>query len=626
MDCFLWSFLLDFFNFIMDDLYICLAVSLNLRGDFMAGVKFTLDNDGSIGSHLPKNGTAEVRNGKIIVTDPDAGGNMAKISDRSGVELFIDEVKVMGSTAVSENSNIRAVIHNREPERKADIHVADDKMSASIKVYYNDGEKYRLKDQAPSNEIVIDVVSDGTIQCPRFTLDEVIEVLKSKGIVYGIEKEKLNSVILESSKSHDIIAKGLKPVDGGDDRVEAKFDGEKKYDEINGRIDFYSIGRVVSVEPDTVVAEKIPGSEGVAGIDVFGNEVPPKPGKKIDMLAGQGIRLSEDGLKAYSKIKGRPDIKWNTVSVYEVYKVSSDVDISTGNIDFTGDIVINGNITDGMKVKCGNNLLLYGSITGSRIYAGYDVSIKKNAIGSSIRAGRFDFTKCSMIDCLEPIKQNLESIFYATDMLKDTGKVPKTYKDGQIIKILLDTKFKNITENIDKLRSLLFNNKDQFNMGILELGARLVKYFTGNGPLLIEDYLELKDLADEVEKHMDILKNSLTHPSDIEVSYVQSSILSTSGDIIIKGRGCYNSRLSCKGSVIFQKPGSVMRGGVINAFKDIRINELGSPGGAYTVVETGKDAVVTCEIAYANSVIKIGNLSTKLTSSFKKLKAYQDRG
>jgi hypothetical protein len=69
-----------------------------------------------------------------------------------------------------------------------------------------------------------------------------------------------------------------------------------------------------------------------------------------------------------------------------------------------------------------------------------------------------------------------------------------------------------------------------------------------------------------------------------------------------------------------------MRGGSISADGDVKIFELGSLGGASTVVSTGKEYTIICEVAHTNSVVKVGNMSNKIDASCKKLKAYLYKG
>lgn len=161
---------------------------------------------------------------------------------------------------------------------------------------------------------------------------------------------------------------------------------------------------------------------------------------------------------------------------------------------------------------------------------------------------------------------------------------------------------------------------------MIDVGARLIKHFIGNGPLLIESQNDLVVFKEMVIEQIETLKSQLKRPSHISVNYIQNSSLSTSGNIIVTGKGCYNSALNCKGSVIFEKPGSVMRGGTINAEGGVKIYELGSPSGAHTLVGTGKDSTIYCEIAHVNSILKVGDMSSRLDFSVKKVKAYQYKG
>lgn len=578
------------------------------------------------GRQISKNGTVEIRDGQIIITDPEGSGKEATITPNKGIKMFVDGVEATGSTPVFENSKIKTEIENNEPERKFSINVEEDGLSASVTVEYKDGMKYVLKDRFSSNSLVLDAAAGGRIECPRYTMEEAMAMLKEKEIVYGIIEDNLADAIAGGNGLPVVAAKGLEPVNGTDDRIDLKFDDHKKFVEINDRIDFYSIGKVVSVEPNTLIAEKVPGDEGKPGMDVWGKEIQQSKGKRIMLKAGKGTSLSDDGMKAYSTILGRPDVKDDMVSVHEVYEVAADVDVSTGNIEFMGDVVIKGSISEGMKVRAGNSVILFGSVIGGEITAGSDVTVYKNIISSRVKAGCNDILKYKIIENLDAISKTLNGIFSSVVYLKESGKVPKIYKDGQIIKLLIDTKFNKLNSEVTELRNMLADNKEYLDIGALRLGARLVKYFMGNGSLLIEDYTSLKTYIEEIDNHISILKSELRQPSTISAYYVQNSTLTTSGDIKITGKGCYTSELSCRGGVTIDKIGSVTRGGSISAEGEVKVHELGSSGGAPTMISTGKDAVIYCEIAHVNCGIKVGDMSSKLDSSVKKLKACLYKG
>lgn len=573
-----------------------------------------------------KNGTIEVRGGQIIVANPLGSGKAAVISCGRGVKIFLNDIELKGSTTVFKESNIRVKVEDKQPERKLEVSLSEDNYAAYVTIEYRDGEKFELKDKVVSNEATVEVQACGILECPKYTIEEAKSILMGKGVVFGIIEEKLQDAVNNGSDAPVEIARGVEPIDASDDRIEAKFDDNKKLEEIKDRVDFYSIGKVVSVEPGMLIAEKIAGSEGSPGTDVLGNKIKQKAGKKLTLKAGRGARLSHDGLNAYSEILGRPELRGDIASVHEVYEVHSDVTVATGNIEFIGDVIIKGSIAEGMKVKAGNSVVVYGSVSNGEIVAGGDVTVYKNIISSKVRAGCSDFIRYSIIDLFEIIEKELSGIFSAVGTLKETGKVPKTYKDGQIIKLLVDTKFNHLTSKINELRDVLTDHKDCVDMGTIKVGATMIKYFTGKGPTLIDNYFTLKNFTEMLVKQVEELKGQLREPANICASYVQSSELTTSGDIRIEGKGCYTSELFCKGNIIVEKRGSVTRGGSINAGGEIRIYELGSAGGALTTVSAGKESSIYCEIAHVNSVIKIGELSNKLEVSYKKLRAYRYKG
>lgn len=573
-----------------------------------------------------RNGEVQVRNGEIIVTNPIGNGDKPCVFPGKGVKLFVDGSIVEESASLTENSKIRVEIENKEPEKKLDIDIDGNKLSAKVRVFYSNGNRYKLKDKPPKNEMVLEICDDEIIKCEPYTIEEAKVILKNKGIVYGILEEELIKAISEGTGKSIVVAKGQEPVDGTNDRLVPKFKDNDHLIEVNGRVDFYSIGKVASVEEGELVAEKIPGDEGKPGINILGAKTNQRRGRKYNLTAGKGTRISEDGLKVYAKTQGRPDIKGWVVSVNEVYEIKTDVDVSTGNIEFVGDVVIKGNIKEGMKVRAGNDVILFGNITGGEIIAGGNVVVKSNIIGSTIKAGYNDFMNTNIVESLEKISKILDEIFFAAEMLKNTGKVTNIYRDGQIIKLLIDTKFPAINKHITQLQEILLNNRDIIDMDTMQMGAKLIKYYTGKGPLLIGNHNTLKEHSESIKNHIEILNSIIKEPSNIMVSYAQNSYLSTSGNIIVNGKGCYTSVLTCKGDVIFEGKIGVLRGGSIDAAGDVYVNELGSPGGAMTTVGVGKDSTITAEIAHLNSVLRVGSLSTKLENSVRNLKAYLYKG
>jgi uncharacterized protein (DUF342 family) len=576
---------------------------------------------------IDKNGTVQVSAGRLIVKNPSGRGEEAEISPSGGVRLFVDDIEIKDSKRVREGSGIRVELKDRQPAGRFDVSISEDRNEASVTVSYTEGEQRMLKDMPPVFHATLSDKLGDKIKCPKYTIDEAKKLLSDGGVVFGIINEELSRALDSGSGEPAVIARGQSPIDGEDDIIEIKYEENQSagFVEVNNRIDFRSIGRVISVEPGQIVAQLKRGEEGKPGFDVTGKSIHQKPGKRLKLAAGKGARLSSDGMTAYSSVRGRPDVRNNIVSVFEAHEVSSDIDMSTGNIEFTGDITIKGSVTEGFKVTAGNRVAVYESVSNGSITAGSHVTIYKNIIGSTVKAGFIDLLKIELIKVLEDIAQDLSQVYFAAGTLKETGKVPKSIKDGQIVKLLIDTKYSHLKQRISAVREILSSNREHLDADSIRDGASLIKYYAG-GIDLIENYEVLKAHERLARGRVESLREQLLEPSNIIADYVQNSSLSTSGDIQIRGKGCYNSDLSCSGSVIVESRGSVVRGGTVNAAGGVRIYELGSPSGAETTVCTGRDSVITCSIAHVNSIIKVGSQSTRLGESVKNLKAYMYKG
>ena len=96
-------------------------------------------------------------------------------------------------------------------------------------------------------------------------------------------------------------------------------------------------------------------------------------------------------------------------------------------------------------------------------------------------------------------------------------------------------------------------------------------------------------------------------------------------DIIVKGKGAYNSILEAGGSVkIVGLPG-VFQGGRIKASKGVVVRELGSIGGSRVDVQVDADGRISAEKVYDNVFINIGGRLLKLNKEMRNINARLDQ-
>lgn len=219
--------------------------------------------------------------------------------------------------------------------------------------------------------------------------EDIMNYLSEQGIVYGIKEEDIVSFCKNKEYSKELVAAhGKDPINGKDAEIIYDFDisEEKKFQEgENGVIDFRNLNNVINVEKDTILCRIIPAQKGEDGIDVYGGPVNYKPGRNVSFNHGTNTYISEDGLQLLASTDGCVEYKNEKVLVESVYKVDN-VDNSTGNIDFIGSVVINGDVKAGFSVTAKGDIKIRGMVEGAFIESGGEVVISKgmNGMGKGI--------------------------------------------------------------------------------------------------------------------------------------------------------------------------------------------------------------------------------------------------
>lgn len=192
------------------------------------------------------------------------------------------------------------------------------------------------------------------------TFEQVMFALERKGIVFGVDEDAVRAALEEMHEdSGTVVARGAPPVQGKDAVIRYYFEKDVKTvprELENGRVDYHDLNTVMNARTGTLLAEKIPATEGAPGKSVFGNEIPAKRGKDAALPYGKGVERSEDGLRLYASEDGCPVIAGNQLKVLTVYEVKGDVDFSTGNIYFVGDVVVHGTVKPGFKIIASGNV------------------------------------------------------------------------------------------------------------------------------------------------------------------------------------------------------------------------------------------------------------------------------
>ena len=258
-----------------------------------------------------------------------------------------------------------------------------------------------IEEQEVSDKAFDLTVSEDKLEayiCPRgkvpleISLGDIKELLAMRGIQYGIVDD---TVITEYLKNRPIrkkpwkIAEGKAPGPARNDEVKYYFDTDSlKIGTLKdgGIVDFKDRGEIPHAKKGDLIAEKIPGVDGTGGMDVFGLIFPAPKAKNIKLRCGKGAEKSEDGLKVFAKLDGRPEISAHgKLFVLPELKISGDVGLDTGHIEFDGNIDVHGSVQDGFRVRGGK--LSAKEILKAEIDIAGDIVVLGGIIGARIKTG-----------------------------------------------------------------------------------------------------------------------------------------------------------------------------------------------------------------------------------------------
>ena len=568
-------------------------------------------------------GTIEIKQGKFIIKNPCEGGKPAVISAEARVTLTVNGEKVFPNGAVYEQDTLAVYFKEDEAKRYMNLLTSPDKMEAYISIIYKPNTTYKLKDVKPKNLVTIEVEVKEESMPPKFTELEINKELLNHNIKYGILKMNIVQCTNAFEISDLLIAKGKKSVNAIDDRLELKYNNNenqkgKNYDD-EQVIDYKAIGTVQGVEKGQVLAILHSGKNGDDGIDISGKVVKTKIAKKITLGVGEGCKIT-DGCSVEATTEGRPSSMGSTFFVYKTHKITGDVDIKTGNIQFVGDIIISGNVQEGMKVEAGNSILVNNNVAESEITASGDIVVKGNVIHSNVSAGKEDVLILEYLSDLKSMKSDLTKLIASIDQLKEMNLVERGTSDGELVKILLENKFKKLPQTSLKIAKRIIQQQDTEDELLFIIRNKILDVGTFN----IRNYKELNDAVTIIDNKISVLDMNLTLPVNVALDYCQDSIIKSSGKVIITGKGEYVSQIVASDSIIFEKDTSLARGGVLRAGKEIRCKIVGGLGGVSTKLIVENHGQIWAETAYQNTSFIIGDREYILDVASKNVHAYMD--
>lgn len=246
------------------------------------------------------------------------------------------------------------------------------------------------------NNIILEISRDGLLG--YITLKEendqediklnYIEILNNikQYIKHGLNEEDLKRALKSNIVNEKVcIAEGTPPISGQDGSIKYYFDLEKPLlPKLNpdGTVNYKELDSVNTVSKDDILAEIISPVEGVDGIRVDGDSIPHVKGKVPKFKYGKNVGVSFDGLFLKSESDGLVELNDGRVMVSSVLSIDN-IDSSTGNINFNGNVIVNKDILNGFILKSTGSVEVKGALEGGYIESEGDILIRQGIQGYS---------------------------------------------------------------------------------------------------------------------------------------------------------------------------------------------------------------------------------------------------
>lgn len=220
---------------------------------------------------------------------------------------------------------------------------------------------------------------------PNYTIDQMLNLIEQAGIEYGIDESMVSSLCQDPVYDSDIvIAVGKEPTEGQNGYFEYHFEQEfsnKPTIRPDGSVDFLSIKVIEVVHEGDLIATYHPAIQGEPGTSVRGSEVEPKMMRDMPPIGGRGFRRSEDNLEYFSEMDGKIVMQGPRILISPIYEIDHDADMTIGNIDFKGDVVIHGGVKHGIYIHATGSITVDGLVEHCDMKAGKDIFLLSGVKG-----------------------------------------------------------------------------------------------------------------------------------------------------------------------------------------------------------------------------------------------------
>lgn len=294
-----------------------------------------------------------------------------------------------------------------------------------VRIAYDEMEAYILLPQPEPDEV--------------YSLEQLKAALVQSGVSVGIMEEQLRQLVDNGIYNVEVaVAQGIRPVDGVDGRYDYNFNANldnKPKILPNGSADYWSVHSIEAVVAGQVIAIYHPAIEGRDGMTVKGKVMMARHGREQMPIKGKGFERLNDNLTYIASIDGKIEMMNDRITILPVHEVYGNAELAAGNIDFRGDIIIHGNVENGVVIRATGSITVDGVVEGCTLEAGKDIIIRSGMLGGNKASVKTKggvtakFIEYTSIEC----EGNLQADVLMDCNVKCQGKVILNGSRGSII-------------------------------------------------------------------------------------------------------------------------------------------------------------------------------------------------
>jgi hypothetical protein len=467
------------------------------------------------------------------------------------------------------------------------VEIARDRMAATLRVVQVSGVERTICSTSEAPGVLRLDVTETAVDAPDASVADARAEVQTAGIVHGLDEAALAAAVAEPGDAVTI-ATGTEPIEGRNGYLEPL-------------VDFEAV-RMAGVLDGTPLVRRVSRREGIAGCDVTGRPISVAVTKDVRIIEGEGAAVDEQGIMAIAIVDGAPRLSSEGHIEVQHELVLAEVDTLTGDVQFNGSVRVTGHVHEGRKLIARDEIVVEGNVDRAVIESGSSIRVDGSIMSSVLRAGGERAVAATIADRVLELPRQLGVVSGQARQFRDQAIGRGTeISHGLSLQLVLERIHKSVLPTIASVADDLAEAGPSHQSAAERVSRWHRQLATAaNNSLRPEEFqsilLEVGALVDDIRKAID-------RPADLFVNYMQTSEAEATGTVTLDGKGIFNSRIVAWGGLLATHIEAVVRGGSMVSQGDVRVREIGSPAGAKTSVQLGKNASLQADRVYAGTVV-----------------------